>query len=181
MIPSWAESDFVFETERLAVMPWHRATDRYGIGLPSAVSTILNARTTKALPPDWQGDYPPERSRNWVSERDGESPTLLAVAKSSRDPVGLVILFETSEDPNMKPQLRIGYVIAEDRWGEGFASELVEGLLTCAQTAGRFGSIIAGVEPDNHASVRVLVKAGFALNRSASTSETHVYTAQLAH
>ncbi len=150
-----------FETERLAVSAWGiDAPD----DLPARIALVLTATTTQFLPPAWQGDYTEDRARRWIGERNGESPTLLVVGRTTGDAVGLVILFEeprATDPPTI--EVRLGYVLAEPHWGRGLASELVGGFVAWCRGEPSIGSIAGGVEVDNAASARVLTKNGFTL------------------
>ncbi|MFD4339686.1 GNAT family N-acetyltransferase [Streptomyces anulatus] len=57
---------------------------------------------------------------------------------------------------------RVSYVLREDRWGQGYATRAVEELVVFAFTTVGLDSLGAKHRPDNPASGRVLVKAGFA-------------------
>lgn len=159
--------------------PWHRAVGEHGIDLTEVVAAILTPKSTGALPPAWRGEYTLERARRWVIERDGDSPTLLVVVRSSDEPVGLMILHEEANEHDVLRHLRIGYVIKESSWGEGIASELVSGLVDWARSQPRVGSMSGGVELQNPASARVLIKNGFGLERRDPTEETDRYTLEL--
>lgn len=165
-----------FPTQRLSVAPWHRAVGEHGIDLTEAVAAILTPKTTGALPPAWRGEYTPERARRWVIERDGESPTFLVVVRSSSEPVGLMILHEEANEHDMLRHLRVGYVIKESSWGEGIASELVSGLVGWARSQPFVGSISGGVDSQNPASARVLLKNGFRLRGRDPTEGTVTYS-----
>jgi RimJ/RimL family protein N-acetyltransferase len=171
--------DCAFLTKRLAVSPWHRASHEHGIDLARAVAAILTPKTTQALPLAWQGEYTVARARRWIAERDGESTALLLVDRNSGEPVGLMLLHEDAKEHDTQRQLRIGYVIKETDWGKGIASELVAGLVDWARSQPQIGSIIAGVEPQNAASVRVLTKNGFSCTGHDSTGETDTYALEL--
>ena len=171
--------DCVFVTRRLSVEPWHGAADKYGIDLTAAVAAILSPRTTRALPPAWQGGYTVERARRWVVERDRESVTLLVVDRYSDEPVGLMILYENASEHGAQRRLRIGYVIKQSSWRKGIASELVSGLVQWARAQPLVGSITGGVESQNAASARVLTKNGFSLINRDSNGETETYTLEL--
>jgi RimJ/RimL family protein N-acetyltransferase len=152
-----------FETSRLVVAEWHATAVRSGCDLVDAVVGILDDTTTAALPEAWRGSYPPERARAFIAERDAESVSLLVVERAMARPVGLVVLFEIpSEGMAGRVDVRLGYVFAAQDWGNGFASEMVAGLVSwCAEQA-MIRSIVAGVAVDNPASARVLTKNGFA-------------------
>jgi RimJ/RimL family protein N-acetyltransferase len=157
-----------FATVRLDVGEWHAMAEHHDLDLAAQVAMVLTATTTRSLPAEWQGDFTVERAQGWISARDTESATLLAVDRASDATVGLVILFEPlAEDPT-GVDLRLGYVLAESTWGRGLASELVEGLVVWSRSQRSIRSISAGVAVHNPASVRVLRKNGFA--RSAETA-----------
>ncbi|GAA2433208.1 hypothetical protein GCM10010433_37310 [Streptomyces pulveraceus] len=56
---------------------------------------------------------------------------------------------------------RVSYVLRDDCWGHGYATAAVRELADFAFTTARFRSLGAKHHPDNHASGRVLIKAGF--------------------
>ena len=153
--------------------------DACQIDLAATVAAMLTERTTQALPEAWSGEYSLERAGTWIIERDGESPTLLVLDKTSDWPIGLVILYEL-QNPNGLVDLRIGYVLAEPAWGQGYATELVEGLVGWARSEESIQSLTGGVEPANPASARVLVKNGFVEVPGSGVAEgEQIYSLQL--
>jgi RimJ/RimL family protein N-acetyltransferase len=149
-----------FVTERLRVDPWWEADARGGVDLAESVAELLTARTTEALPESWRGDYSVERARAWIAERDAESPTLLVTEVASARPVGLVVLAEVPLGESAI-DVRVGFVIAEDAWGRGLASEVVAGLIDWARRQPTVRTLTGGVDPEHRASARVLEKCGF--------------------
>ena len=151
-----------FVTSRLVVregdsLPAHQWTPQE---LPDVVKAFLTSRVTRSLPEAWQGTYTVERARNWITERDREGATLLAVEQSSRMAVGLIILLEMDHEKEAGTEVRLGYVLAESAWGKGFASEMVQGFVEwCRKTD--VALIVGGVDRDNVPSRRVLEKNGF--------------------
>jgi RimJ/RimL family protein N-acetyltransferase len=130
--------------------------------LPAFVMSLMTPGVTRSLPEPWQGEYTLKRAREWVQERDIESTTLLIVDRSSRMPIGLVILFEEDHEGDGRIRVRLGYMLMESMWGKGIASELIQGLVKWCRNAG-VASIVGGVERENLASRRVLEKNGFIL------------------
>ncbi len=149
-----------FETERLAVGPWHEVADRLDVDLGTTVADLLDVRTTAALPASWRGEYSPDSARGWIDERDAESSMLLITELASQQPIGLLILGVVPL-PGSGTDLRIGYLLAEHVWGRGLASELVSGLIEWARTQPAIRTLTGGADPTNRASVRVLEKCGF--------------------
>ncbi len=154
-------STCAFETERLSVKEWHALTpeDWCQHDLAAVVSAMLTPAVTQSLPESWQGSYDKERTLEWINERDEEGTTLLVVEKQSRLATGLMILFEIGNEVNI--EVRLGYLLAEPAWGQGFASELVGGFVRWCQAQSAIWKLAGGVERDNPASRRVLEKNGF--------------------
>jgi RimJ/RimL family protein N-acetyltransferase len=73
--------------------------------------------------------------------------------------IGLCGLSET--DVNDESEVEIGYRIAQDRWGNGFASEAAAAALHLGFEKYRLASIIAIVSTEHAASIRVAEKIGF--------------------
>ncbi len=148
-----------FETERLLVAEWHTLQQQQwpSQDLATAVQQMLTPSVTACLPPSWQGDYSLERADQWIRERDKEDATWLVIDKSTREAIGLLILSGTDDFGH----LRLGYLLKESAWGQGFATELLSGLVGWCRD-NRIRSLTGGVEQANVASARVLEKCGFA-------------------
>ncbi len=152
-----------YTTERLEVREWHsRSSEDHD--LADVVGRMLTPRVTQTLPPTWQGTYSRERVQTWIAERDSEGTTLLVVDSSNNEVIGLTFLFETkaSASPDAV-ELRLGYLLSEAHWGEGFASEMIAGFVNWCRQTPSIASVTAGVNADNPASARVLEKNGFRL------------------
>jgi RimJ/RimL family protein N-acetyltransferase len=63
--------------------------------------------------------------------------------------------------PNAEGVVEIGYSIAEDRRGLGYATQAIAGILEYAMTDSSVRCVTAGTAPENTASQRVLEKNGF--------------------
>ena len=160
-----------YETARLRVDEWHAATRRLGLDLARTVSEVLTEATTAALPAPWRGDFSLDRAIAWIAERDAEGPTQLITSKEPALAVGLLIVFESpTADDGI--DLRVGYVMAEQHWGRGFASELVSGLVDWASSQPEIQYLTGGVDESNVASARVLTKAGFQRTATSGARET---------
>ncbi len=155
-----------FTTDRLVVAEWHSLSppDRQHGSLAQVVATMLTEPVTRTLPTAWQGSYTVSRAREWVRERDKEGTTLLVIDKSTKEPVGLVILIEVdSENAIDGIEVRLGYLLSEPAWGRGLATELVGGFVDWCRTQASIATLAGGVDADNPASIRVLEKNGFRL------------------
>jgi len=171
--------DYTFETQRLFVKEWHSLTvdEWMSSDLGNVVADMLTPRVTEALPPAWQGAYSLERAQDWIKERDSEGVVLLVVEKASKQPIGLIILFDVANSGEYA-QLRLGYLLTESAWGKGFASELVMGFVNrCRQV--EVASITGGVDRGNIASRRVLEKTGFICDPSTVDAAEQIFQLQL--
>jgi len=172
-----------FETERLLAREWHSLSpaEWNERDLADVVAQMLTEPVTRSLPEPWHGRYSLDRAGAWVEERDEEGTTLLVIEKSSREPVGLVLLFETTTgDDTHGIDVRLGYLLSEASWGAGFASELVAGLVLWCRAYPVISSITGGVNPDNRASKRVLEKNGFLpVGKSGAESPEEFYRLSL--
>ncbi len=129
--------------------------------LADVIVELLTPVVTRSLPAQWSGDYSVERARAWIAERDDEGVTLMALERSSSRPIGLVLLFvESAGHERRSAEVRLGYLLGEDTWGKGFASEIVAGLVGWCRKH-TVASIAGVVSDDNPASARVLTKNGF--------------------
>lgn len=172
-----------FETERMTVGEWsglevHEASDARRNGF---IAALMTDAVTRDLPPGWQGPYGADRVMAWLAERQSESTVLFAADRSNCRPVGLVLLSEFAAEQG-HIDVRLGYMIAEEHWGEGLASELVEGLTDWCRANGSVQRLVAGVARDNVASARVLRKNGFELdadNPQGHPNDEEAYTLTL--
>lgn len=137
-------------TARLRLRPWGPARGIEGL------ERLLRPAVLAPLPPSLQERDP----ARWIAARRAEAEVLAIEADSAL--VGVALL--AGRDP-----VHLGYLLAEEAWGKGFASEAVAGLL--AALPGE--SFRAGVARDNPASGRVLVKAGFAVVGEAEGMVIH--------
>jgi hypothetical protein len=88
----------VKDTPETAIPDLHRDDDWTDEDLSRIVSATLTPSVTRSLPDDWQGDFTIDRAKDWIAGRDREGVTLLAVERTSRSPVVLMILFESDEE-----------------------------------------------------------------------------------
>ena len=77
--------------------------------------------------------------------------------KDKHDFIGIVKLAQITD-----AQFEIGYMLLPEYWGKGYASEMVECMISLA-TKKQIKEIIGIVDPENPASIRVLSKFGFQL------------------
>lgn len=153
--------NYEFTTKRLIVKKWHsfEPKELNEQDLVTIMEKILVPEITKTFPPMLRGKYDRERTKAWIQERDSESKTLLAVEKETKKPIGLVNFFRVGNSAE-GTYLRLGYLVSKVMWNNGLATELVDGFIHwCKEN--NISTVLAGVEPDNIASIRVLEKNNF--------------------
>jgi RimJ/RimL family protein N-acetyltransferase len=109
----------------------------------------------------------PEESRAWIERNlpHGEHPPLGIFVFREQDSgrfVGRGALRRI--EIAGQEEVEVGYAVAADRWGQGFATEMARALVSRAG-AGGLGDLVAYTEPENAASRRVMEKAGFRYER----------------
>ena len=160
-----------FETDRLLVTPWHNAALPTAVPIVAApslsddlaaiVMMVMSEPVTRTLPEPWRGPFDRSRAETWIAEVDAEATGLVVMERELRRAVGLMILFAEEISPE-ETELRVGYMLSEPHWGQGFASELIAGLVRWCRSTPSVTRVVAGVERANAPSIRVLEKVGFA-------------------
>lgn len=153
--------NYDFTTKRLIVKHWHsfEPEELNQPDLVTIVEKILVPEVTKTFPVLWQGNYDKKRTKAWIEEVDSDAKALLAVEKDTKKPIGIINFFRVG-DRSRGTYFRLGYLLSKVTWDNGFATELVEGFIHwCKEN--NISTILAGVDPDNTASIRVLEKNNF--------------------
>ena len=73
--------------------------------------------------------------------------------------------------PNGQAEPEIKYALKRDCWGRGIATEAAIGMLEYMWTEFAASTVIATIDPDNHASRRVLEKAGMQIDRQETDAD----------
>jgi ribosomal-protein-alanine N-acetyltransferase len=109
----------------------------------------------------------PEQSRAWIERNlhHGEEPRLGIFVFHEQDTGrfvgrGAIRRIEIGG----ATEVEVGYALAFDSWGRGYATEMARALAAHAEAEGH-GPLVAYTEPTNAASRRVLEKAGFRYER----------------
>lgn len=146
---------FRLETKRLWLR-WPRASDVAAIGAFAALPEV--ARMTAAIP----HPYPVREAERFIlhtrAENASGSALHLALTQKTgaRPVIGLISAIMTEKD-----EAEIGYAVAPQAWGKGFATEAVTALVDAIFSLTDALRIHANSRLGNFASRRVLEKAGF--------------------
>lgn len=93
-------------------------------------------------------------------ERNGFG-LLLVVLKGSQTPIGMCGLLKREELPDPD----VGFAFIPDYWGQGFAFEAATAVMNDACERLKLDRVLAIVNPDNDASIKLLEKLGFKFER----------------
>ncbi len=173
-----SESSYLFETERLRVR--RIASDDFD-AMYTAYSDPVAMR--------FVGDGSPisrEDCARWIEltlsryETHGYAMSL-AEAKEGGQVVGFVGLVH----PGGQPEPELKYTLLQAYWGNGYASELAQGMMRYAADVLKMTEAIATVDAEHLVSQRVLAKAGFVreeprLEDDGSTTEVFRWIAPVA-
>jgi len=156
MFPDIARDDvFRLETARLWLR-WPRAADAPAIHRYCSRWEV--AQYTARIP----HPYPEGSAHRFIfaareANASGRDLTLVLTSlRDKREPIGAVSLEGRGQD-----RLTLGYVLAPEVWGKGYASEAVAAAVDAAFALTHCVEINASVRVENPASRRVLEKAGF--------------------
>ncbi len=97
-----------------------------------------------------------------------------AITRNGEDMIGVMDIFLRDE----KSDFELGYWIARDHWGHGYAPEAAMAVMEEGQRHFGVNRYIAGVFADNPASIRVLTKLGF---KSTGSDGDYFSMARLKH
>ena len=145
-----------FETERLSVAHWAEI-----IAVPEA-----RRRLATQLPPFF--DLTGQNIDQWIDARAAESDIYLIRETGTEAFFGLMFL-----TPPFNNDIHIGYLLGRSTWGQGYASELLAGLVSHVPKTGF--RLLGGVGRENPASAHILRKTGFHVVPELSDAETEMF------
>ncbi|WP_430461460.1 GNAT family N-acetyltransferase [Thalassolituus sp. LLYu03] len=122
--------------------------------LLARVPLILTPAVVEHLPPYFHNITSPEAAAHWLEHMVSEG-RLATVQYESQAIIGFLFI-HTEKDT-----AHIGYLLAEPFWGQGLASELLQGFIAHAKQSGQWQTLMGGVDEANTASANVLKKLGF--------------------
>lgn len=166
------EAADILETERLALRP-PRLADADALfafmGDPDAMRFTTLQHSLEDLQ-NYMAAHEAQRGRV------GCAPWVLTEKASGRV-VGFGGLYEDPFDPGWG--VEVGYFLAPTVWGRGYATELARFCVAEARRLGSWPALSAFAHPENLASQRVLLKAGFEEERFVPGMNRHLYRLDL--
>ncbi len=170
-------SSCAFSTPRLQVKAWNTAPSSL-TSLEAELSELLIPAVTAFLPEPLRLAKGVDPIAGWIAARNSESDVFTVRDKSTHALFGLLIL-AASFEPGYPLEIRLGYLLAEQTWGKGIATELVKGLVLWCRENYLSGHLLGGVEKGNPASAAVLIKAGFKRSDVLSSGDTDTFELRL--
>ena len=161
-----------FETERLSVSHW---ADTIAVpvtrrGLVNQLPDLLTPDVIAHLPPFF--DLSDKNIDQWIDARAAERDIYLILETGTHAITGLLFL-----TPPFNNDIHIGYLLGRSTWGQGYASELIAGLVSHVPKTGF--RLLGGVGRKNPASAHVLRKTGFHVLPELSDAETEMFAITL--
>jgi len=157
MFPDLARDDvFRLETARLWLR-WPRVADAAAIERYCSRWDV--ARYTARIP----HPYPTGSAERFIfAAREGNATgrdmtLVMTPLRDMREAIGAISL-----EGRAQGRLMLGYAVAPEHWGKGFATEAVEAVVDAGFALTDAVEIVASTHAENSASRRVLEKAGFA-------------------
>ncbi len=144
-----------FNTPRLNVIELNsNDTKSERTTLVNALPAILTPAVVTNLPSYFQGVDSIAAAEKWLANMLNEC-RLLMLQSQHQEVIGLLFVYTEKHDAH------IGYLLAEQYWGQGLAFELLQGFINLACTHSYWRKLIAGVDELNTPSIKLLKKLAF--------------------
>ena len=165
-----------FSTKRLVVAHWDAELieEPAKLRLTDNLDNLLTTRVLEHLPEPLQLQTGSNAVPCWISARQAEADVYTIRCQNSGQLLGLLILAGFSRDVAQR-SIHIGYLFGETSWGQGFATEMLTGLVDWKLKGGQNTPLMGGVGKGNPASARVLQKIGFERSPEHSTDDTDMF------
>ncbi|HDY8132441.1 TPA: GNAT family N-acetyltransferase [Vibrio vulnificus] len=145
-----------FESQRLTVAEITEGLDLSKHSyLLERIPQILTPAVVENLPPYFHEIGSSEQARIWLERMLLESH-LLQVKVEDNELIGFLFAYVENDE-----SAHIGYLLAEEYWGRGLASELLQGFIHEVEKSESWLKLIGGVDQSNIVSAKLLKKLGF--------------------
>lgn len=154
------ESIFLIATKRLTIRPlnendydiWKEAY--LSMLLPMSKWDIANKKTNSLK----KSDFKKMLKQNIKNRKSETFFDYAVIDKKTNKFIGRVSLMNLVR--SVTQSAFVGYALFNNYWGNGYAEEAVNGLITLAFTKHHLHRVVAGIEPDNKPSIRLAKKLG---------------------
>ncbi len=159
-----------FETSRLSASEILGDIDAPELmGMLAQVPAILSSVVVENLPPYFHRIKSEADAKVWFERTLSESRLLVVKLIGEGTIIGFVFVSVTNSR-----DAQIGYLLGEQYWGKGLATELLRGFIRQVGQTESWLKLIGGVDRSNHSSAKLLQKLGF-IEQSGSDSEVIFY------
>ncbi|MGI0118236.1 GNAT family N-acetyltransferase [Zooshikella sp. RANM57] len=131
---------------------------------------LFSPEVLQFLPDEWKLIKTKEQVVNWLEKQLNATDLYLIKLKKEQKIIGLLFLYSNKD---ISSTLNIGYLLNDQYWGKGYASELLTHLIGYYRKEKHIKRLLAGVEKENTSSIKLLTKCGFKqvqVNHSACES-----------
>ncbi|WP_281557568.1 GNAT family N-acetyltransferase [Thalassomonas sp. RHCl1] len=148
----------LFASERLVICRGRELFAQDKLALADAMTTLLTPKVVEPLPMSFHGINSRSKALHWLQQTMAESELLVVQLKPARQVIAAILLHGVAES---KAAINIGYLLAEQYWGKGYAAEMLTALIRYYKHMKNISTLNAGVAANNIASISLLEKCGF--------------------
>jgi len=146
-----------FQTARLKISEQSPDMDQTRQStLLARIPELLSPAVVANLPPWFHNTESTHKAQLWLDKILSESRLFTVQHHDTGSIIGFIFV-----SVNNQNDAHIGYLLDENFWGQGLASELLTGFIRQASIAEPWHRLIAGVDHSNTASSGLLQKLGF--------------------
>ncbi|MEH6454102.1 MAG: GNAT family N-acetyltransferase, partial [Psychromonas sp.] len=143
MDKSFIYKQHLFKTSRLVISDvrlLYQAQPDEKVNLLSRTITLLSPKVTKSLPPYFQKILTLENADDLFKQVISESRCFAVHQTELNTIIGFILIYELEEEA-----AHIGYLLGEDYWGQGYASEFLNALIVWCKENTKISTLFAGV------------------------------------
>lgn len=144
---------FTYQTSRLTVC---EVCGELSADVLVIITELLSPKVVVSLPPYFQNINTILLAEVWLKKMLAEGRLFMVKQTDTKTIIGIVFLYFAEEE-----EAHLGYLLGEYYWRNGYATELLEGLIISLEQGCKLKRLIAGVAPNNITSSKLLYKLGF--------------------
>ena len=162
-----------YTTTRLQIQPLSQSLNDNQL---TDIKTLLSPSVVEHLPPYFHNINSLGQVTTWLNKMHSESQLLgifqqgVSHAISQEKLIGFIFLSNTAHK-----EAHLGYLLAQDQWGKGYAKECLQGLIDFYNVHKFITCLHAGVDGNNLASIKLLGSLGFTATQSSQGSLWYRY------
>jgi RimJ/RimL family protein N-acetyltransferase len=138
-----------------------------------SITELLTPKVVESLPPYFRNIKSHSDAQDWYEKMVSESRLFMVKKTGTNTTIGFVFVFSGND-----ADAHIGYLLGESYWGQGYATELLKGLIDFIKHENKITQLIAGVATNNIVSSKLLLKLGF-VKSASENNETVFYEYRL--